>query len=200
MTHVLAILAAGGSPKWPGRHLVDVGGERLIERTIRQFSEHGRVTVKLDTEFESSGDHDADAFLSSQPLWPREGRVIFVYGDAYFTDEAVARIEEPSDSPTWYGRWYGSTLTGSRWGELWAISFDAEIGPRMAALQRDLVEAKEAGILWRAGQWELYRAWHGIEPADRHTKPGPGFVEINDWTEDFDTPEEYAEWKRRRGA
>src|SRR5690606_32039339 len=67
---------------------------------------------------------DADKFLSSRTLWNETGRTIVLYGDVYFTAEAMNKIVNSKERDwTLFCRPTPSRVTGHKWGECFAISF-----------------------------------------------------------------------------
>lgn len=50
---------------------------------------------------------------------------------------------------------------------------------------------------WKMDGWEHYRAMTGQENLNKHTVT-TNFVEIDDWTEDFDFPKDLEEWLKNR--
>lgn len=216
------IICAGEATRWGNhlntpKHLIEIEGERLLDRTVRLLNERGvedvHVVVKAeDARYKVPGSKlyiakldyeknaDADKFLSSKKLWNKKGRTIVFYGDCYFTDEAMDTIigHEPKD---WvlFCRPGASRITGTKWGECFAQSFyPDQIAEHEAALYR-IADLKKQGVIRRCGGWEHYRAMlgRGDQALNRHTM-SDRYVEINDWTDDFDYPDDYETWIKRR--
>lgn len=143
------IICAGQGTRWEGylgteKHLVEIEGERLLDRTVRLLSEQGVgnvcvVTKEYDERYNVLGTSqevvcvdyennvDADKFLSSKHLWHKAGRTIVLYGDCYFTDQAMEVIVHfPKREWTLFCRPGASKLTGTNWGECFAQSFYPE--------------------------------------------------------------------------
>jgi choline kinase len=91
------------------KHLVEIEGEVLLERTVRQFNQYSEdvIVVGPDQRYElgvpvytptAQFGNEMDKFASSFDMWS-DGRNILVYGDVYFTDEAVAAIM--ADTSDW---------------------------------------------------------------------------------------------------
>src|ERR1019366_5619970 len=137
--------------------------------------------------------YDCDKFLSSACLWNQEGRTVVLYGDVYFSDDAMQWVME-FQPREWalFARFGRSKLTGKKYGECFAHSFFPEhIAGHMAGLQH-IVSAYSRGEIKRCGGWELYRQMERL-PLEEHQRKGR-FVEIDDWTEDFDCPLDYDRW------
>ncbi len=202
------IIAAGEGTRWNNylgvsKHFVEIGGERLLERTVRQLNERGiRPTVVGNTpDYHVEGcclfipnlnpdNVDADKFLSSESLWNEDGRTIVLYGDVYFTDEAMDTIVNYKEKD-WrlFGREGASEHTGCGWGECFAQSFYTEHIEKHREMLHKIRDDYKAEKIYRCGGWEHYRAMEGFDLTEH--KIGDKFYEIDDFTEDFDTPEDF---------
>jgi len=206
------VIAAGPGERWGEhtgvpKHLVEIEGERLLDRTCRQFRPHGDVFVAgHDERYQTpwsilfkAGKYltpewgGADKFLSSASLWNQNGRTVVLYGDVWFSKEAVDTIVDFREKE-WqlFGRFGPSEVTGTPWGECFAQSFHTEHIEEHYAKLREM--AKMEG---KTGGWVHYRMMQGMEPLAH--RRGPRFTEIDDWTDDFDFPEDYDRWGERRG-
>jgi hypothetical protein len=214
----VVVVAAGDGTRWGGykgteKHLVGVGGERLLDRTTRQFAAYADVhVVGVDGRYQTdySTLHvledvwptgtDADKFLSSQHLWSETSPTVVAYGDVFFTDDAVEATVKQAAEPGWtlVSRLNGSQLTGTRWGECFAQVFTPDQIENHRNMLYKVAELRKSGELKRCGGWEHYRLMAGGDPK-RHADYGMR-VEVDDWTEDFDYPADYDEWTRRRRA
>lgn len=185
------------------KHFVQVDGEPILERTVRlsrKYTDDIFVVAK-DQSYDVEGaklffpkldqsNEDADKFLSSKDLWNSSGRTIVMYGDVFFTEEAMETIFRYKKRE-WalFARENGSDITGTPWGECFAQSFYPEHMPEhLSSLNRIAYERRE-GIINRCGGWEHYRAMVSV-PLNEHKINGH-FIEINDFTDDFDYPEDY---------
>jgi FkbM family methyltransferase len=131
-THAV-IIADGDGTRWGDygghpKHFAEVDGEPILHRTVRllQRDDVRVFVVGPDDRYRVDGSElwtpehdpdvfDADKFLSSKALWNRDGRTVVVYGDVYWTDEAMSRV---LDWPSWdrvlFGRAFASELTGTQ--------------------------------------------------------------------------------------
>ena len=216
------IICAGEASRWGNhldtpKHLIEIEGERILNRTVRLLNERGikdvHVVVKeQDDRYSIEGSRlaivkpdyeknaDADKFLSSQDLWNTNGRTIVLYGDVYFSDQAMNTICNHNKSEwTLFCRPGPSKITGTPWGECFAQSFiNRDIYRHRTALER-IARLYKEGILKRCGGWEHYRAMvNRPDEAMRAHAMTTNFVEIDDWTDDFDYPKDLIEWMRRR--
>lgn len=209
---IAIIMAAGEATRWNNhldvpKHLVDIDGEPLLYRTVRQLLEHlDDVWVisqadprysqhPADTWWIEPRPVDTDKFYSSKPVWGQHD-LLFVYGDCYFTDDAIATITQPVNEWTLYCRPDASTLTGKPWGECWAYTIPTRDRPWFEDRLTWLTGLHTLGETDRCGGWELYRAMTGT-PIGEHTMTGHHIV-IDDWTEDFDYPHDYDTWAAHR--
>lgn len=215
------IICAGDATRWGNhlgvpKHLIEIDGERILDRTVRLLKENGiddiYIVVKRITEdylvpgaiqsvaHLNPENVDADKFLSSRFLWNEKGRTIVLYGDVYFSDNAMKTIAT-SDIKEWtlFARYGESFITGTKWGECFAQSFYPDsISLHEENLYR-IADLKKKGYLNRCGGWEHYRAMIGLNNGllNSHVK-GSNFVEIDDWTDDFDYPIDYERFLSRR--
>lgn len=213
------IIAAGEASRWNNylgtrKHFIRIDGEPIIDRTGRLLREndYGALAVVKPEDFNKFQGFrhiapvvadlnpvygDADKFLSSSGFWNKAGRTIVLYGDVFFTEEAIKTIVEYKGKDyTLFGRASGSTITGSKWGECFAISFYPKDHKKITDALEKISYDWRNGRLKRCGGWELYREIVGIPITEPH-KITTNFVEINDFTEDFDYPEDYDEFIKR---
>lgn len=216
---IALILCNGPEDKWgqdTPRHFVEVDGERLIDRTVRQFGAHGDVVVSgPDLRYKIPGaalyvpkaepeNLDADILLSTRHLWSAQDRTLVILGDTWFSDAAIESILARS-SPEWFtgrewfyvGRENGSRYSGTDYGELFGLSFWPEHQEQLLNAMYEVLRLQQAGF-WRGGLWEHYRVLRGIDPME-HRIDGH-FLEIDDQTDDFDFPDRFEEWVRNRAA
>lgn len=195
------IAAAGEATRWMNhrgtpKHLATVNGEVLLHRTCRQLASYTDdiVVVARDDSYAVPGTRlyvpphndprwlDCGKFLSSRELWATAERTVLVFGDVYFTDEAVATVMSTTRDWVFFLRPWPSRLLEAR-KEVFGLAFDpsthALLDERLAGLVRGHVAPVQAG-------WKLYvdmvRPSYGdIFRNDRH-------VTIDDLTTDLDYP------------
>lgn len=200
------ILACAGrveDPKWGNhlgvpKHLAPVGGRPLLHRTIGQVGAYtGDVVLTApagDPRYLVDGAdlvHPDPAapneYAGSRRWWSPTYRTILLLGDVYWTDQALARVlRHPDETLTWFGRFGASKVTASRWGEIFAASWWPQ---HHGTLDRHLAKVAATPQITRPPGWKLYRSVHGLDMR-RHRLAG-GWVEIDDATDDFDTPATY---------
>lgn len=215
----IIIACAGPQTKWNNHlgvpsHLVPVGGEPLLHRTVRQaltLTNDVHVTSPDDDRYaiwtslgpgdgivhgvvrHIRGTEEPNEYVSTRDLWNPDGRTVLLLGDVYFTDGAMRTIG------TWgrrayrvFGRRSASRITGTPWGEIFAVSWWPE---HHTVLDEHLTEIGDAN---KAG-WRLLRLMQGT-PVDRHIVRGKWFTTIDDMTDDIDFAADYERHPMMGGA
>lgn len=207
------IIAAGEATRWQNylgipKHFAPVDGEPILFRTIRLLKERNITDVfvvgpdsdqykipgsTLYVPLKAPENQDADKFLNSKSLWSKECRTVVFYGDVFFTDNAMDFIINFKSSEwTLFCRFDKSSLTGTKWGECFAQSFfPSDISLHEEKLYY-IADLKKRNIINRCGGWEHYRAMNGAleKQVNKHKRYQKHFI-IDDWTDDFDYPEDY---------
>jgi hypothetical protein len=138
-------------------------------------------------------------FESSMPVWDDAGRTVLLLGDVWFTGEALASIlTDPVDDVRVFGRAGPSRITGTPYGEIFAVSWPASAGGRMRELAGVIGAGQTAGCSVRPG-WVLLRTLQGT-PLYEHTVCAPWWVEIDDATDDIDFPADHERHPATRGC
>lgn len=207
---ITIVLANGSETKWDDhrggpRHFVEVDGERLLDRTVRQFGAHGEVVVTgpdqryklpvaaLYVPRDEPENLDADILLSTRALWASNQRTLVVLGDTWFTDAAIDAIVGLADRLWFYvGREDGSRYSGTDYGEIFALSFWPEHQASLLEAAHEIRRRQRDEGLWRGGLWEHYRLLVGVDPLE-HRIAGH-FLEIDDETDDFDFGPRFEAW------
>jgi hypothetical protein len=207
-------MADGRAERWGDylgvpKHLIRIGGETLLHRTVRLLRSNGFrdiIVSSRNDDYEVPGTVrwaptnnivEIDKIYSTKPIWNTSGKTIFLWGDCFFTKTAMRSISErafATDETLFFGREGPSKVTGKRWGELFAIC-----AVEHDKFERDCAQIRagiEDGSITRGGGWELYRVFVGRKPNDEHYVTS-NFVEINDLTDDFDYPDDYDKFIQR---
>jgi len=217
MTTRLIIPCAGEQTRWQNylglaKYMAPVDGEPLLEYTVRKFREKCpeleivaswnpyRPVIEIPGVVCSPvfGEQLQQHYklLSSLQHWSETGRTFILFGDVFFSDDAMdAFLAVTSDAVEWFGR-INSSQHGLDSQEIFGLTFPATqhlalIKAAMLAMQ-DLLRGNAAD----AKAWETYRRLVGLPKNGEW--PGPNFHELNDLSEDFDTPEEYEHWRKVR--
>ena len=201
------VLAAGEGSRWENyrgvqKHKLVIEGEVLIERIVKQFLAYTDdvVVVGSDKSYEVEGARcyippyhskwkDMAKFWSTRLIWS-DKRTVLVFGDVYFTDEAVEKIMKDEGEFTFFLRSQGSELTGKPWREIFGIAFN---GSFVETLKAKILEIIESDKALRTGGWHLFNS---LKADYDHSF----FVEIDDWTEDFDYSIDIDRWEERRAT
>ena len=213
MTTRVLILAAGDGTRWENyrgtpKHRLIIEDEVLIERTARQFLKYTKDVVivgnknahrvegcSLYVPGQGRNLKDMAKFMSSQTIWS-DDRTVMVFGDVYFTDEAVETIISDTKQWRFYLRKEGSTFTGKGWREIFGLSFDASFNKDM---NRAILEVISKNIAFRTGGWFLFKHLQKTED-DNKLFITDNHINIDDWTEDFDFPKDLDTWEEKRMA
>ena len=209
------ILCAGEGSRWNNytgvpKHKVMVEGEVLVERTVRQFLKYTDdiVIVANDDSYSIPGttcyiakkdeSHKSmDKFLSSQEQWS-DAKTIIVYGDVYFTDEAVELIATNDRKWCFFLRQAGSRITGKPSGEIFALSFDASFNEEMLKNLKGIVFKQNFSNPLSPAGWILLGYLLKVDNGQDIFKNNYSYIAIDDWTEDFDYPIDLDTWKKLR--
>lgn len=214
------IACSGKATRWgnylgTAKHLIKIDNERLIDRTVRLLRNElqkkrldGEICIvapSYDDAYKVVGsslivpaallgnNDEKEKYWSlpfifaSKELWNNNGCTILMFGDVYFTEFAVKTIVDGASQIKqceYYGRSKRSKLTGCRYGELFSIAFKSEFNDELLNCMTPIKQQFDGGVIKRFSGWEVLRMLTEKQQLDR-------FVEIDDWTEDFDYPKDY---------
>lgn len=204
------IMADGQGKRWNNytgvpKHLALVNGETILHRTVRLLKENGvndiyitshdkRYNIEGTTRYEPKNNvYEIDRFCACYPIWEKE--TLFMYGDVYYTENAIKTIvNEERGSFTYFGRFGASKVKGH--SELFAIKVKDREKFNEACMY--IRKGLEKGTIKRGIGWETYKYLSGkdvnmsmLEFKNWMNEEHPFFVKINDDTDDFDSPEDY---------
>ena len=207
-------MAGGVDEKWTNlggegrRHFQVIGGERVIDRIVRQLRERGVTDIGIISpphmaEYDIPGTFRVtptyDAWghegLNGEHYWHEQLRTIQVYGDTVFADPAMDVIVGfPRRTFQMFGRFGNGVIKGGG-GELFAFSFWPEHRAAWKAAVLESFRLRDLGRIKRGGAWEGYRIMGGARGrmVGKHRLYPRVFCQINDGlTDDFDTPAQFA--------
>ena len=204
------IPAAGNGTRWNNfrgtqKHLTIVENEILINRTVKQFKVYtndiivvSKDKLNIDTSVEIPLDgewNDAAKLYSSSHIWSSD-KTIIAFGDVWFSDEAVNNIVNNTDPIQFFLRPGPSKITGKKHKEIFAMSFNGEQKEFVRNVLEQVISENQNG----PGTYLLYKKIRNLESlrAKDHFKDKSNYVEINDWTEDFDYPQDLQRWEKRK--
>lgn len=117
-----------------------------------------------------------------------------LFGDVWFTHKAISKILNAQfDDYIFIGRKDKNIVTGLKYGELWGLSFKREAYLTIIQALAEVNNLLTIKKIARAGGWQIYKHMQDLDQGAHAIKNN--FLEINDLTEDFDTPEDYEGWK-----
>lgn len=213
------IIMCGGNYKhWETpRHLSVVKGEELVARTIRLLRENGIQDIAISTHnpvFEKFGvpilKHDnlfeAKYWTIEKGDWfnafyPTDEPVCYIFGDVYFSDEAIKTIiETETDDIEFFG-------SREPFADNYIKDHQEPFALKVVNTKhlKDAIEKtrelKEAGAFWRDPiMWEL---WTVIKNAPLQQKAGEytaDYTVINDYTCDIDWKEDIRKLEYKLGG
>lgn len=212
----IIIIAAGDATRWGGylgvtKHYAVIDGEPVIERTVRLLRERGQDDVwVVSKDYSIDGvhnyhpklnprNHDADKFISSSELWADNKRTIVIYGDVYFTEQAIDTIlAEDITLYRLFCRPNGNKKFKYPYGECFAVSFHPTDHEFLMYCLKRLVHLYRADVISRIGGWELTRLMANVPIAkmDQHKRWLANYYVIDDETNDIDYPSDYENVKK----
>jgi len=183
------IMAQGQATRFPGKHFAQVNGEPIIQRTVRMLRELSRgcvvtVVAAATDEFKSlgcllytqqdPGDGLMTGLYNTRHLWGAEDTVILL-GDVVFSRSALEQILTSDRRLALFGRTGRNHFTGCAHSEIFALLIRG-----LAARVQDAIATRELRIFSDGRLWGL----------KHHLSERAEWVEIDDWTDDVDTPED----------
>jgi hypothetical protein len=206
---VALIMAAGEHKRWIGtmpKQMVDVAGEPLIARTMRQLHNLDTpaiVATHVPEIQEIVGAYCVpkprrwicEGLLNTQELWNDE--TIVLLGDVVWPDEVLRQVVNSKKRPAVFGNYC----------EIYAAAFNRDHHERVvAALRRAIADAEEGseGKLWhfyyslagfeniRKRQWN----YDVFEVIPSNGTPTVAFTQDFDWWDDYVEFLETNEWAR----
>lgn len=199
------VIMAGGEYKdfTIPKQLSVVKGEVLIARTIRLLKENGVKDI-----FISSNDKRFDKYAprlenpkndfvvekgKSTGYWldafyPIQNKVCYIFGDVYFTEEAIKTIVEyETNENVLFGTGIAKNEEHQNWGEPFAYKVN-----KYDEFMNGINEVKklfdEGKIIRQPIVWELYRYLHNLDINIQRITTD--YVVIDDGTIDIDSPEQ----------
>lgn len=203
------IMCGGEYPRWDTpRQLTEINGETLVARTIRLLRECGITDIAISSnneifeqfgvpvlkhensyrgiEYNNSSGHWCDAF------YPTEYPVCYLFGDVYFSPEAIRTIVEyKTDDIMLFGSKAPFSPKYPKWWiEPFAFKVQNQRHLREACEEVKRIDAA-GGFHRKPIAWEV---WNVICGGNPNVIAG-GYVAINDYTCDIDKPGEIQQIK-----
>ena len=184
------------------RQLVEINGEKLVERTIRLLKRNGVkdiVVASNNKQFDNLGakrykpkNNDFDYikrtgyWLNAFPIEIMKEPVCFIWGDVYFSEEAIKTIVETDTDSTLFFCTYNNK------DEKYIKKHDEPLAYKVVDTELFIKHIDKVKKLYDEGKtvrhpivWELYRSINGID-VNEHILTD-NYVAINDISCDIDT-------------
>ncbi len=198
------IFCAGGSAKWGyylgiPKPLILLNKESILGRTLRLLKKLKVIDITIvatdpilkqpncDYFEPASSRWFVETLISTEALW--QEKTVVLMGDVFYTQEALKTIlNTESKTMKFYGRPGKSLFSHKAHGELFGISFPKSDSALIHEHAQKVIKAAKS--MGHGKAWQFYRSIAGFELDEKKTEENY-FVEIDDFTDDFDTPEEY---------
>jgi len=192
------------------KQLLRVDGETLLERQVRMLKERGITEIFISSRFPECGVlgveryvptnniYEIDRFRSCKPLWNPAGYTMYLYGDVFYTDDALDQFVAAKETAWWWlGRWSYEGVVQTQEPEIFGFAFHCSASHDIDVALELVRSEYEAGSLARCIGWELLRTLeYGSPYSDLPEHAPASFSEVFDLTNDFDTFGEFREWKK----
>ena len=208
------ISCSGSASRWGNylncrKHLIPINNEALLDRTIRiiheiddnadvcvyafeKIYERKNATLCVPTLFPKEKHVKYPAIYTTKEYWNKNGNTAVLFGDVYYTKNAITTIYKNMHTLNFYGREKGSKITGKTYGELFGISFNNKQHEGIMFYLNILKALYDKKVIRIFLTWQLYRILNRI-PLNKQVITDY-FIEIDDLTDDFDFPEDYDVW------
>jgi len=201
------IMAAGRGTRWNNylgvpKQLAKIDGEPILYRTIRLLKENGITDIAVTVsekncfgdllgakEIVGKSELELDRFKNAEKNNPD----VILYGDVFYTEKAIKTIlSTECDKTIFFGRSGNNLLTGKKHGELLAVKTDKAFFKKVNELY-EIAPSMSRCIGWELYNYVVYGEAHRFSPQKKMKEKGmlKDFIEINDWTDDFDYPIDY---------
>ena len=170
----MIILCAGEQTRWGDpnnpKQLVDVGGEPLLARIVRQCRRAGHEPVivthderlLLSEKVYTPGKRrwTIETLLSTRFMW--DDRTVVLLGDVIYTRDALDKILASRELFQVFGRKELRYRLVGRYYEIFALSFDQTQAGRVEDTLKRAVHMKEDGQISWGKLRVLYEMWCGL--------------------------------------
>jgi hypothetical protein len=219
------IFCAGPGVRWTGhtrKQLVEVDGERLLDRMVRQCNERNvpavvvikpgdeeLFAIKGAEQFVQPSDSEGrwcQTALWTKDLWGKNQQTIGLLGDVWYSDECFSVCCQ-AEGLRWVGRAGPSPVVENWPGEVWATTWHTRDAPRFEeACHASLANAEQLPpdlpSYFYASPWQPYRHAIGLPWLQCHfvLLNDPTWIEVADTTEDMDTEQKYFDYLEARAV
>ena len=192
------IMADGKGTRWNNyhnipKHLIEIGGETLLARTVRLLRENDaladivitshdpRYEVPGARRYEPQNNHlEIDRFTEELI----ENDACFLYGDTFYSEQVIKKIvQTPAEKLLFFGNERSIVAIKVADGALFRQHVDR------------VRELFLAGKIEKCIGWQVYQSFMGLPFGEK--KIDAKYVLLKDGTEDFNSPEDYNRRKRK---
>lgn len=202
------IMCGGDTLDGLPKQMAEVNGEALVERTIRILRQEGITDIAISTrndDFERFGvpllKHDNTYFNKHgknywvDGFYPSEDPVCYVFGDVYFSDEAIkTMVETQTDDVMFFA---SAPPFSVKYPKPWAEPFGFKV-VNQEHFKEAIKEVKRlcdsASFYRHPVAWEL---WQVLKGTRINFIDYSNYTVINDYTCDIDKPEQIRQWRYR---
>ena len=174
------IMADGKGTRWNNyhnipKHLIEIGGETLLARTVRLLRENDARADIVITSYEPQNNHlEIDRF--TEELIADD--VCFLYGDTFYSESVIQKIADtPAEKLLFFGNERSIVAIKVADGALFRQHVD-----RVRALFL-------AGKIEKCIGWQVYQSFEGLPFGEKTI--AADYILIQDGTEDFNSPADY---------
>jgi len=192
-----------GKIKGTPRQLVDIGGERVLDRTIRLLKQNGVTDISItatDDAFNDCGVPVIKYNSMYQPytwvncFYPTDEPVTYIFGDVFFSPDAIKKIvETDTESIEFFG---SAPPFDSRYSKKWAEPFAFKVVDQKY-FRSCIDEVKE---LMRQGKFKrdpiAWEVWQVIKRTPINFIYYGNYTAINDYTCDIDEEKDIAAFEK----
>ena len=182
------------------RQLVKIGGERLLDRTIRLLKQNGVTDIAITATDEAFNDCGVPVIkYDSKGMWincfmPSEEPICYIFGDVFFSPEAIERIvDAPTDSIEYFA---SAPPFDSRYSKPWGEPFAFKVADQKF-FRSCIEEVKE---IQRRGEWKrdpiAWELWQVVKRTPINFIYYGNYVVINDYTCDVDEEKDIAAFEK----
>jgi len=219
----IVFACAGEQTRWRNylncpKHLVPVQGNPLLKRNIELFARVfncGQFHVSIRSEELKNTYSLADNIcfyvannIEAGEPWVKtllpflratEEDVLVLLGDVIFSENCVSAMLHNVTKNVFniYGRKYKSSITGGKWGELFALYIPQHFKESFLNAVNAVEQLYTTKEINRFSGWEVIsyiysnKSLEDLERVFNNRLYPDNFIEVDDETEDFDYPEDY---------
>lgn len=185
------------------RQLIDINGERILERTIRLLRENGVDDIAItatDSAFRSveverieyNSNGDAGTWINC--FYPMDDPVCYIFGDVYFSEEAIKKIvQAQTDDVEFFA---SAPPFSNKYSKPWAepFAFKVENTQHFKECVQKVKDFKKQGLFHRDPiAWEF---WQVVKGTKLNHICYNNYIAINDYTCDIDCKQDIERLKQ----